>query len=72
MFFYSNEIPFSNEMRQRILDQIQLALKPGGILIVYQFSLQMKRTLNHHFIVEEVAFVPFNFPPAFVYVCHKK
>nr|WP_145402101.1 methyltransferase domain-containing protein [Paenibacillus xylanexedens] len=63
---------FSNEMRQRILDQIQLALKPGGTLIVYQFSLQMKRTLNHHFIVEDVAFVPSNFPPAFVYVCRKK
>ncbi|WP_188591907.1 class I SAM-dependent methyltransferase [Paenibacillus silvae] len=63
---------FSNEMRQRILDQIQLALKPGGTLIVYQFSLQMKRTLNHYFIIEDVAFVPSNFPPAFVYVCRKK
>ncbi|UPK41111.1 class I SAM-dependent methyltransferase [Paenibacillus pabuli] len=63
---------FSNEMRQRILDQIQLALKPGGTLIVYQFSLQMKRTLNKHFTVEDVVFVPFNFPPAFVYVCRKR
>ncbi|WP_311768691.1 methyltransferase domain-containing protein [Paenibacillus sp. JGP012] len=63
---------FSNEMRQRILDQIQYALKPGGTLIVYQFSLQMKHTLNRQFIVENTTFVPSNFPPAFVYVCRKK
>lgn len=63
---------FSNEMRDRILEQIQSSLKPGGVLIVYQFSLQMKRTLNKHFIVENITFVPFNSPPAFVYVCRHK
>ncbi|MGG4141497.1 methyltransferase domain-containing protein [Paenibacillus algorifonticola] len=63
---------FSNEMRERLLDQIMNSLKPGGIFVAYQYSLQMKKHLSDKFIIEKIEFVPFNFPPAFVYTCRRK
>ncbi len=63
---------FSVSMRQALLEQVVQALKPGGLFITYQYSLQMKRMLADTFIIEAIHFVPFNVPPAFVYVCRKK
>ncbi|WP_339305713.1 methyltransferase domain-containing protein [Paenibacillus sp. FSL R5-0519] len=63
---------FSREMRQNILSQIHTALRPGGTLVLYQYSLHMKKQLAELFEMEKIQFEPFNFPPAFVYVCHKK
>ncbi|MDO7904795.1 methyltransferase domain-containing protein [Paenibacillus sp. JX-17] len=63
---------FSSEMREYFLHQIRTALKPGGTFIAYQYSLQMKRHFAKDFIIENIDFVPFNFPPAFVYTCRKR
>lgn len=63
---------FTSEMRNKLLNQITEALKPGGIFIAFQYSLQMKRQLEESFTIEKIDFVPFNFPPAFVYTCRKK
>ncbi|WP_145325048.1 class I SAM-dependent methyltransferase [Paenibacillus xylanexedens] len=68
-------LPFFNfepELRNTLVDQIHKALKPGGLFIAFQYSLQMKKTLSEYFIIEKVEFVPLNVPPAFVYVCRKK
>ncbi|PWW32695.1 phospholipid N-methyltransferase [Paenibacillus pabuli] len=68
-------LPFFNfepELRKTLVDQIYKALKPGGLFIAFQYSLQMKKTLAEHFDIEKIDFVPLNFPPAFVYVCRKK
>ncbi|WFR64654.1 methyltransferase domain-containing protein [Paenibacillus amylolyticus] len=63
---------FSREMRQNILSQIHTALRPGGILVLYQYSLHMKKQLAELFEIEKIQFEPFSFPPAFVYVCRKR
>lgn len=68
-------LPFFNfelELRNTLVDQIYKALKPGGLFIAFQYSLQMKKTLSKHFIIEKIDLVPLNIPPAFVYVCRKK
>lgn len=68
-------LPFFNftpDNREFLINQVLEALKPGGLFITYQYSLQMKRILADKFIIEEIKYVPFNIPPAFVYVCRKK
>lgn len=63
---------FSREMRQNILSQIHTALRPGGTLVLYQYSLHMKKRLAELFEIEKIQFEPLSFPPAFVYVCRKR
>lgn len=68
-------LPFFNfppALRMKLLDQVHQALRPGGQFIAFQYSLQMKKLLSEKFILEQIGFVPLNFPPAFVYVCRKK
>ncbi|MGN7415233.1 class I SAM-dependent methyltransferase [Paenibacillus sp. SAF-068] len=68
-------LPFFNfepELRNTLVDQIYKALKPGGLFIAFQYSLQMKKTLSEQFFIEKIKLVPLNIPPAFVYVCRKK
>lgn len=67
-------LPFFNftpEVREALLEQVVQALKPGGLFITYQYTLQMKKTLAEKLTIEEVKYVPLNIPPAFVYVCRK-
>jgi phospholipid N-methyltransferase len=63
---------FERELRDTLVEQIYKALKPGGLFIAFQYSLQMKKQLSEKFIIEKIDLVPFNIPPAFVYVCRKK
>lgn len=68
-------LPFFNfepELRHTLVDQIHKALKPGGLFIAFQYSLQMKKILSEQFSIEKIKLVPINIPPAFVYVCRKK
>ncbi|WP_425415414.1 hypothetical protein [Paenibacillus glacialis] len=67
-------LPFYNfpkPMRDRLIEQIRLSLKPGGLFITFQYSLQMKQQLSDNFEIKEILFVPMNVPPAFIYVCQK-
>jgi phospholipid N-methyltransferase len=63
---------FSREMKQNILSQMHTALRPGGMLVLYQYSLHMKKRLADLFDIEKIKFVPLSFPPVFVYTCRKK
>ncbi|USG67088.1 methyltransferase [Brevibacillus ruminantium] len=68
-------LPFANfpqEMRDDILDQVEAALKPNGVFVQFQYSLQMNKQLRKRFGEVAVHFVPFNVPSAFVYVCRKR
>jgi len=68
-------LPFFNfpqAIRDRLLEQIVTALKPGGQFVAFQYSLQMRPQLARLFEIEQIEFVPFNLPPAFVYVCRKR
>jgi phospholipid N-methyltransferase len=67
-------LPFNNfdqELRDKILSEVMRALKPGGLFITFQYSLQMRKQLLHHFDAVDISFVPLNLPPAFVYTCRK-
>lgn len=65
-------LPFANfsaDEQDQILSEVIQALKPNGIFIAFQYSLQMKRKLAEKFGKVMLSFVPFNIPPAFVYRC---
>lgn len=62
---------FKETVRERIIDGVLQSLKPNGVFVAFQYSLQMKKLLSQKFSRVEISFVPLNFPPAFVYVCHK-
>lgn len=67
-------LPFMNfpqSLRDRILDGVVNSLKPGGLFIAFQYSLQMKNQLSKRFKKIDLGFVPLNIPPAFVYYCYK-
>ncbi|NOU96444.1 phospholipid methyltransferase [Paenibacillus sp. LMG 31456] len=68
-------LPFFNfpeELRMRLMDEIVASLKPDGLFVAFQYSLQMKQLLSQYFHIEQIKVVPFNLPPAFVYVCRKR
>ncbi|PYI56558.1 class I SAM-dependent methyltransferase [Paenibacillus flagellatus] len=68
-------LPFFNfpqALRDRLMNEVESALKPGGLFVAFQYSQQMRKQLAERFDIERVHFVPFNIPPAFVYVCRKK
>jgi phospholipid N-methyltransferase len=68
-------LPFFNfpqQLRDRLMDQIEASLKPGGLFIAFQYSQQMRKQLEGRFHIERIHFVPINVPPAFVYVCRKR
>ncbi|NOU98532.1 phospholipid methyltransferase [Paenibacillus sp. LMG 31457] len=67
-------LPFFNfpqSLRKQLMNQIAGSLKPGGLFIAFQYSQQMRKQFSSQFEIEHIHFVPFNFPPAFVYVCRK-
>jgi len=68
-------LPFFNfpqQLRNELMEQIISSLKPGGLFIAFQYSKQMKKQLSDLFEIERVHYVPWNIPPAFVYVCRKE
>jgi phospholipid N-methyltransferase len=62
---------FTPELREELLEQIELSLKPGGLFVAFQYSLQMKKALKERFELIGIRLVLGNLPPAFVYVCRK-
>jgi len=63
---------FTQELRDRILEQVVSSLKDNGLFVAFQYSQQMRKQLEEVFDIEEIKFVPMNVPPAFVYICRKK
>lgn len=62
---------FSHKLRNKILQAIDKSLKPGGIFVAFQYSLQMKSMFDQLFDKVNISLVPLNLPPAFVYFCQK-
>ena len=62
---------FEKDVRERIIEGVIHSLKPNGVFVAFQYSLQMKKLLSRKFSQVEISFVLLNFPPALVYVCHK-
>jgi len=63
---------FSESLREKIMMAVNHSLKPGGIFVAFQYSLQMRKTLKKQFDEVIIGFVPLNMPPAFVYYCKKE
>jgi phospholipid N-methyltransferase len=63
---------FSESLREEIMMAVHRSLKPDGIFLAFQYSLQMKATLQRYFSELKASFVPLNIPPAFVYRCTTK
>jgi phospholipid N-methyltransferase len=69
-----SSLPFAvlpPRMTAAILDGVGKSLKPGGKLIAYQYSQQMKPYFEKRFESVRISFVLRNVPPAFVYECTK-
>lgn len=67
-------LPFANfppDLRTEIMDSVVQSLKPGGLFIAFQYSLQMRTQLRDYFGKIDISFVPINLPPAFVYCCQR-
>lgn len=54
-----------------ILWKSKFILKPEWKFIQYQYFLQNKNQIKHYFPKMDYKFTFLNFPPAFVYICHK-
>jgi len=63
---------FPEMLRSTIIEAVDRCLKPGGIFVAFQYSLNMRKALKKKFSEVQIEFVPFNLPPAFVYHCKKK
>ena len=69
-----SSLPFAvlpPRMTVSILDAVNACLRPGGKLVAYQYSKQMKHYLEKRFSSVKISFVLRNVPPAFVYECTK-
>lgn len=62
---------FTEELRKNVVDAAHDCLKPKGTYIQFQYSLQSKKLLESVYKKVSVKFTMKNFPPAFVYTCHK-
>lgn len=68
-----SSLPFAlmtEDVREKIIDEVIASLKPSGTFVTFQFSLQMKSLLLKKFSGVEISFVPLNIPPAFIFVCY--
>tara|TARA_B110000285_G_scaffold223341_1_gene278703 strand:- start:4265 stop:4819 length:555 start_codon:yes stop_codon:yes gene_type:complete len=58
-------------VRVNIVNISNAVLKPKGLYMQFQYSLQSKKLLESVFCTVSVKFTIKNFPPAFVYTCRK-
>lgn len=68
-------LPLFNFKKEKLIDlfnQVYFVLKPGGKLIAFQYTPFLLPYMNDFFESTRITFVPFNIPPAFVFVCEKK
>jgi len=62
---------FPEELREKIILEAYNCLKKNGNYIQFQYSLQSKKLLAKKYDTIDIKFTIKNFPPAFVYTCHK-
>lgn len=63
---------FDQKLTMRILKSAEMALKPKGKYIQFQYSLNARKLLIKIFSSITIQFTANNLPPAFVYTCKKK
>ena len=67
-----SSLPFAmipNGIVKNILTISKKVLKPNGVFIQYQYSLNVYRRLKSIFNNVDLDFTPRNLPPAFIFIC---
>jgi phosphatidylethanolamine/phosphatidyl-N-methylethanolamine N-methyltransferase len=62
---------FPDELKDTILKESHRVMGERGLYIQFQYSLNAKTHIKKTFRHVNISFTPANFPPAFVYTCHK-
>lgn len=62
---------FPDWLKIKILSESHRVLRQNGLYIQFQYSLNAKKAIKSFFGKIDITFTPANFPPAFVYTCHK-
>ena len=62
---------FSDSKKRKILQEIRCSLDNQGKFVLFQYTNGLGKLLKNYFAKVEKRFVPFNIPPAFVYICGK-
>lgn len=62
---------FPEKLRTSVVQASFDILKPKGKYVQFQYSLQSKKLLESVFKNVNISFTLKNFPPAFIYSCHK-
>lgn len=68
-------IPFAAlpaKTRQRMFELVKQSLKPGGIFVMFQYSLTSHGELKKLFGNVKTGFTPWNIPPAFAYTAKRQ
>lgn len=60
---------FPKELKEKILDESQRVLRTKGVFMQYLYSTLVAKLLKSKFKRVKMAYVPLNFPPAFVFTC---
>jgi phospholipid N-methyltransferase len=60
---------FEAGLRRRVLDLLPVALAPGGVLLVIQYSPLILPELRRRFPSVQQRITPWNAPPAFLFAC---
>lgn len=60
-----------NQTKEKIFDGVNEVLQPGGYYVQIQYSLISKKEIDRKFHNVKLDFTPFNFPPAFFYICER-
>jgi len=63
---------FPNALRVSILQASNRSLAEAGKYVQFQYSLQAKKYIKNIFNDVSIGFTVKNFPPAFIYTCHKQ
>ncbi len=61
----------SRVVRARILTEVLAVLDPDGRYVQIQYSLLSRQQIKEAFPRVQLDFTPFNFPPAFFYICER-
>ena len=70
--YYISSLPFTvlpSQITNTILSNTVKYLKPGGLYIQFQYSLNAHKLLKSKFSSVKLDFTPMNIPPAFIYKC---
>jgi phosphatidylethanolamine/phosphatidyl-N-methylethanolamine N-methyltransferase len=62
---------FPDTLKDVILKESHRVMGDRGLYIQFQYSLNAKTHIKKTFRHVNISFTPANFPPAFVYTCHK-